>query len=122
MKIIDSHIHFYKNAQAGLLAQGGESFLGYNGTLEEAMPIIDRCGFSKIVALAVMPISLMRAAAMKKWPRDCSVLEKEGLSQEIEEKLQARLTGYNDWLCQAAQKDDRIIPAIACDATIDSER
>ena len=81
MKIIDSHFHIYKNAQAGISAQGGKSILGYSGTIEEALPIIDRCQFSKVIALAVMPVSLMRAASMKSWPQEISAEEKEKLTQ-----------------------------------------
>jgi predicted TIM-barrel fold metal-dependent hydrolase len=119
--IIDSHFHIYKSAQSGLMAQGGESLAGFNGTLEETLPILDRGNISKIIALAVIPIAPMRQAGIKNWSADLKSSEKEKLTIELETKMQARLSSYNDWLCRIAKDDERIEPAIAADATIDSE-
>ncbi len=119
MKIIDSHFHIYKSEQAGLMAQGGASFTGFSGTLDEALPVLDRGKISKIMALAVIPISPMRQAAIGKWPRDASPSQREHLAMDIEEKLQSRLADYNDWLCRIARDDGRIEPVIAADATVD---
>jgi len=121
LHIIDSHFHIYKNAQAGLMAQGGESLTGFNGTIEEALPILNRGLITKIIALAVIPIEPMRQAAMKKWPADLSSVQKQELSAELEAKMQTRLSSYNDWLCRAAKEDGRIEPAIMADATVDSD-
>lgn len=121
MHIIDSHFHIYKSAQAGLMAQGGESLTGFKGTIEEALPILNRGQINKIIALAVIPIEPMRQAAIAKWPADLSNVQKQELSIELEAKMQTRLSSYNDWLCCAAKEDGRIEPAIMADATIDSE-
>ncbi len=120
MEIIDSHFHIYKNAQTGLLAQGGKSGTGFSGTHEETIPILNRGQISKIVALAVIPIAPMRQAAMKSWPADLNASQKEALSAELETKLQNRLSSYNEWLCRIAREDGRMEPAIAADATVDS--
>lgn len=121
MNIIDSHFHIYKSAQAGLMAQGGESLIGFNGTIEESLPILDRGNISKVVALAVIPIAPMRKAAMAKSPADLSTAQKKELEADVEIKMRTRLSGYNEWLCQIAREDMRIEPAIAADATIDSD-
>jgi len=121
LKIIDSHFHIYKNAQTGLMAQGGESLAGFNGTLEEALPILARGQISRIMALAVIPIAPMREEAMKNWPPDLKPSERIDLNVELEAKMQTRLSGYNDWLCRIARDDGRIEPAIAADATVDSD-
>jgi predicted TIM-barrel fold metal-dependent hydrolase len=117
--IIDSHFHIYKNEQAGLLAQGGQSHMGFSGILEEATRILDGGKIDKIIALAVIPIEPMRQAAIKKWPADISPSDRDDLSSELENKLCDRLSRYNDWLCSAAREDTRIEPAIAADPTID---
>ena len=122
MQIIDSHFHLYKSEQAGLMAQGGESLIGFCGTFEEAVPILDHGRISKIIALAVIPISPMRQAAMKKWPRDITPSKRHDLSKELDEKMLKRLTGFNDWLCRVAREDGRIEPVIAADATISKEK
>jgi predicted TIM-barrel fold metal-dependent hydrolase len=119
--IIDSHFHIYKSAQAGLMAQGGESLAGFRGTFEEALPILDRGQITKIMALAVIPIAPMRQAGMKNWPVDLTTSQKQELSAELETKMQTRLSSYNDWLCRIARDDGRIEPAIAADATIGSQ-
>ena len=97
--IIDSHFHIYKNEQAGLLAQGGQSHMGFSGTLEEASKILSGGRISKIIALAVIPIEPMRQAAIKKWPNDISPSDRDELSMELESTLRDRLSRYNDWLC-----------------------
>jgi predicted TIM-barrel fold metal-dependent hydrolase len=117
--IIDSHFHIYKNEQAGLLAQGGQSHMGFSGTLEEARKILDGGQIDKIIALAVIPIEPMRQAAIKKWPHDISPSDRDKLSRELEITLRDRLSRYNDWICSAARDDKRIEPAIAADPTID---
>ena len=121
MKIIDSHFHVYKSEQAGLMAQGGKSLIGFNGTVEEATKILDCNPIDRIIALAVIPISLMRKTAMEKWPEDITSSQERSLSEELEEKMQQRLSGYNDWLCRKALKDPRMEPAIAADPTINEE-
>lgn len=118
MRIIDSHFHIYKSEQAGIMAQGGKSLIGFSGTLEEAGQILDRGRINKILALAVIPIQPMRQAAMKKWPEDISPQKKSALGRELENLMLARLSRYNEWLCQAALDDDRIEPVIAVDPTI----
>lgn len=119
MKIIDSHFHIYKTEQAGLMAQGGKSLIGFNGILEEAVPILDRGKISKIIALAVIPIQPMRQAAMGKWPGDIAPQERNDLTKELEDRLLSRLTRYNDWLCQVAHEDGRMEPVIMADPTVD---
>ncbi len=121
MKIIDSHFHIYKNEQAGLMAQGGKSHFGFNGTLEEALSILDSGRISRIMALAVIPIMSMREAAMEKWPQDITSSKRSELAIELEDRMQTRLSGYNDWLCQKAREHGRIEPVIAADATVDAD-
>ncbi|MCP4750438.1 MAG: hypothetical protein GY866_06070, partial [Proteobacteria bacterium] len=121
MKIIDSHFHLYKSEQAGIMAQGGERLIGFSGTVEEAVPILDRGRIRKIMALAVIPIASMRQAAVNKWSPDTTPRETSELSRELEEKLLSRLTSYNDWLCRTARGDGRIEPVIAADATVDTD-
>jgi len=121
MEIIDSHFHLYKSGQAGLMAQGGESLIGFCGTLEEAVPILDRGRINKIIALAVIPISPMRQAAMKRWPQDMTPSTRRDLIKELDDKMIKRLVSFNDWLCRAAREDGRIEPVIAADATIPQE-
>lgn len=116
--IIDSHFHIYKNEQAGILAQGGQSHMGFSGILEEAKTILDGGRIDKMIALAVIPIEPMRQAAIGKWPADISPSERDELGRELEIKLMDRLSRYNDWLCSAAREDSRIEPAIAADPTI----
>ena len=116
--IIDSHFHIYKNEQAGILAQGGQSHMGFSGTLEEAKTFLDGEKIDKMIALAVIPIEPMRQAAIGKWPADISASDRDDLSRELEIKLMDRLSRYNDWLCSAAREDGRIEPAIAADPTI----
>ena len=101
------------------MAQGGQSLIGFKGIFEEALPILDRGRIHKIMALAVLPIFPMRNAAMIKWPPDLPFSEKRDLRLELEEKLQKRLSGYNEWLCRIAREDGRIEPVIIADATID---
>jgi len=101
------------------MAQGGQSLIGFKGVFEEALPILDRGRIHKIVALAVLPIFSMRDAAIIKWPPDLSFSEKRALHLELEEKLQKRLSSYNEWLCRISREDGRIEPAIIADATID---
>ncbi|MFO7559742.1 MAG: amidohydrolase family protein [Desulfobacterales bacterium] len=119
MKLIDSHFHIYKSEQAGIMAQGGQSFLGFKGIFEEALPILDRGRIRKIMGLAVLPVFPMRNTAMIKWSPDLSFPEKRALGLELEEKLQKRLSSYNEWLCRTAREDGRIEPVIVADATID---
>jgi len=119
LKIIDSHFHIYKNEQAGIMAQGGRSLIGFKGVFEEALPILDRGRITNIMALAVLPISSMRNAAMTKWPPGLSSSETKNLHLELEEKLQQRLSSYNEWLCRIAREDGRIEPVIYADATLD---
>ncbi len=118
MTLIDSHFHIYKSDKAGLMAQGGASLIGFNGTLEEATAILDRGKIYKILGLAVIPISAMRISAMKKWPEDASSSQKQALSIELEHTLQDRLIRYNAWLCEKARADGRIEPVIAADPSI----
>jgi len=120
LNIIDSHFHIYKSERAGLLAQGGDSLIGFKGTLDEAKSILDKGRISKVMALAVIPIGPMRQAAMKTWPPGMAASEKKESQDTLEEKLQTRLSGYNDWLCSAAREDGRIEPVIMADPTIDS--
>jgi len=121
VKLIDSHFHIYKSEQAGIMAQGGQSFMGFKGVFEEALPILDRGRIRKIMALAVLPVFSMRNAAMIKWSADLSFAEKRNLHLELEEKLQKRLSSYNEWLCRISREDGRIEPAIIADATIDRD-
>lgn len=120
MKIIDAHFHLYKNAKTGILAQGGASLSGFTGAFEEAMPLIERAAVEKIVALAVIPIQPMRDSAISKWPLDLTPTEKADRKAALEEKLRSRLTDFNQWLLSMATTDQRIIPAIAVDPTLDS--
>lgn len=121
LEIIDSHFHIYKSAQAGLNAQGGQSLTGYNGTLEETNAILNRGKIFKIIALAVIPIAPMRQAAMEQQPDDLTAAQQEEFNMNLEMKMQTRLSTYNDWLCRIAQEDGRMEPAIAADATVDSQ-
>ena len=121
MNIIDSHFHIYKSEQAGLLAQGGGSFCGFGGTLEEAKSFLDRGRVNKLLALAVIPVSPMREAAMKKRPGDLSAAKREEFAVELEIKLQKRLSEYNDYLCRSAREDGRMEPVIAADGTLNSD-
>ena len=121
MRVIDGHFHLYKTEQAGIMAQGGESLIGFSGTLGEAVPILDRGRIGTVIALAVIPISPMRQAAMKKWPEDTPPLKKRALTEALEEKMLARLISFNDWICRVAREDRRIEPVIAADATLNKD-
>jgi hypothetical protein len=92
--LIDGHFHIYKSEQAGILAQGGASHMGFRGTLEEALGILDREKIDKIVALAVIPIEPMRRAAMEKWPAELAASERATLQEERESELE-RLASQN---------------------------
>jgi predicted TIM-barrel fold metal-dependent hydrolase len=102
------------------MAQGGQSLIGFKGVFDEALPILDRGEISKILALAVLPISSMRNAAITKWSPELSSSETKILHRDLEEKLQKRLSSYNEWLCRIAREDGRIEPVIYADATLDS--
>jgi len=119
MKAIDSHFHLYKNAQVGILAQGGESRIGFSGTYEEAVSIMNRNEITGVIALAVIPIEPMRRASIKKWPDDLNDTQRLKLRTELEDKIQSRISSYNEWLCRIAKEDPRIEPAIHADATVD---
>jgi len=121
LKAIDSHFHLYKDARAGLMAQGGESRIGFCGTYDETVSILNRNQIVKVIALAVIPIEPMRQAGMKKWPSGLNATQRQELGEELENKIQTRLSTYNEWLCQTAKKDKRIEPGIAADATVDSD-
>jgi len=121
MNIIDSHFHIYKSEQAGLLAQGGGSFCGFKGTLEEAKTFLDRGHIKKLLALAVIPISPMREAAMKKRPEGLNAAKREEFALELESKLEKRLSDYNDYLCRSAREDGRLEPVIAADGSLKAD-
>jgi predicted TIM-barrel fold metal-dependent hydrolase len=121
MNIIDSHFHIYKSDQAGILAQGGGSFCGFSGTLEEAKSFLDRGRVKKLLALAVIPIVPMREAAMKKRPEDLSAAKREEFTKELDLKLQKRLSDYNDYLCRSARDDGRMEPVIAADGSLNTD-
>jgi predicted TIM-barrel fold metal-dependent hydrolase len=121
MNIIDSHFHIYKTEQAGLLAQGGGRSCGFSGTLEEAKSFLDRGRIKKLLALAVIPISPMRDAAMKKQPEDLSPAKREEFAIEVDLKLQKRLSDYNDYLCRSARDDGRMEPVIAADGSLNTD-
>lgn len=120
MKLIDSHVHIYRNAQTGMLAQGGKAMAGFTGALDEMMPMVEQGGADRIIAVIVMPIMPMRQAAMAKWPRDITPTRREEKRAALEEKLRSRLTGFNQWLLDAARGDDRITPVIAADPSMDA--
>ena len=119
MKIIDAHFHLYKNAKTGILAQGGVSLSGFSGAFEEAIPLVESAGFEKIVAVAVIPIQLMRDTAVAKWPSGATPSDLADKKAALEEKLKSRLTDFNQWLLSITKDDGRIIPAIAVDSTLD---
>jgi predicted TIM-barrel fold metal-dependent hydrolase len=121
LKLIDSHFHIYKSEQAGIMAQGGQSLIGFKGVFEEALPILERGKIQKIMALAVLPVFPMRNAAMIKWLPDLPPSEKRDLHLELEKILQKRLSSYNEWLCRTAREDGRVEPVIFADATIDGD-
>ena len=73
MDIIDSHFHIYKSAQAGVMAQGGESLIGFSGTIEESLPILDRGIIHKIVALFTKGMKV-RTFLAKSIPEDLEYL------------------------------------------------
>jgi len=119
LKVIDSHFHIYKNEQTGILAQGGVPMAGFTGALGEAIPIVDRSPLDRIVAVAVIPIASMRKAAMAKWPADLKASEKTENKLLLEEKLQSRLSGFNEWLLSVGREHEYITPVIAADPTVD---
>ncbi len=121
MNIIDSHFHLFKSESAGLMAQGGQSLLGYNGILSEAKEILKKHKIGKIMAIAVVPVSLMRRSAKAGWPSDITPELRNEMSIDLESKLNKRLFDYNSWLCSTAQDDSRISPVIAADPTLDKE-
>jgi hypothetical protein len=122
MIVIDSHFHIYKDKRAGESAQGNKKRAGFSGTIKEAIAILNRNRIERIVALAVLPVDLMRKSAQKKWPQDLSASEREDRSFELETKLFDRITRYNDFLCRAHIDDERITPFIAADSTVDTDK
>jgi len=103
------------------MAQGGESMIGFQGIFEEAASFLDQGRVERMMALAVIPISPMRRTAMERWPENLTSSRRKDLYQELEVKLQERLSGYNEWLCREAREDGRMEPVIAADATLDRD-
>jgi hypothetical protein len=118
LKIVDSHLHVFRDERIGVLAQGGEKSVGFAGTLEEVRAILDRGRIQGVMAIAMVATELARRLEMLGWPRDLSSVERAGREEELERKLLAAVLRESEWICSATRGDERVEPVVFAAPTL----
>ena len=118
MKIIDSHLHLFRNEEIGVLAQGGEKSVGLSGTLEELQAILDRGRIHSALAIATVATELGRRLEMMGWPRDLSSAARAERERELEQKLLSNALAESEWICSATREDERLEPVMFAAPTL----
>jgi hypothetical protein len=106
---VDAHVHVFRDEEQGLLAQGGSRLAGYAGVVDEIRGVLDASSIDRALVYGALPVELWRRLLGPGWP-----------AAEVEDRLTARAIGDNEWLCQAATADDRLLAVIGADATLAS--
>jgi predicted TIM-barrel fold metal-dependent hydrolase len=118
LKIIDSHLHVFREERVGVLAQGGEKSAGFSGTLEEVQSILDRERIGGVMAIAMVATELARRLEMMGWPPDLSSAERAERERELERKLLAAALRESQWICSATLEDQRVEPVVFAAPTL----
>ena len=111
MAVVDAHIHAFSSERAGLIAQGGLPRAGFVGVVEEVDRIHGRGRIGQSIVMAAAPVELWRRAFR----------QRGGDEDEIEPRLWSLLVEQNEWVCQAGDSHDGVVPAIGADATLPSQ-
>lgn len=110
MAAVDAHLHLFRDEREGLLAQGGERRAGFAGVPDELAVILDRGRIARALVVTAAPVELWRRALRDRY------------GDELEEQVAVRLSHLNEWVCETARADGRLLPAIGAEATIDATR
>lgn len=113
--IIDAHVHCYQSAEIGKQALEGRGKTSFSGTVEEVLGVMAQAGIAKSVNVSVVPLAIMREAALEKLPKELSAQDRVRSEKEIDEKMLGRLKRRNDWVCQVGKEFPDVLPLITVD-------
>lgn len=112
--IIDAHVHLYRDVATEKLALplAGRRDRDRWGNAESIVPYMDRHGISHVVALNLFPTSLLRRRFVAKLPDRLAGQHLEDAREAIERDLADRLRAQNQWLCEVARDEPRVVAGI----------
>ncbi len=115
LEIIDAHVHFYRSLslERQNVVNPGRRDRDRWANPESVDAFLDFFGISKIVCLPNFPTPQMRRSLLAALPAELAGAERETAEAGVERELAARLSRQNEWLCQAAAQNPRLIPTIA---------
>jgi len=121
LKIIDSHLHVFRDERIGILAQGGEKSVGFGGTLEEVRSILDGGRIGGVMAISTVATELGRRLERMSWPPDLSSGQRAEREEELERQLLAGALRESEWVCSATSTDERVEPVVFAAPTLASD-
>jgi uncharacterized protein len=117
IKVIDAHLHTYKNPEIALQAMGGVSRAGCMGTPEELLDIMDEAGIDMAIQLNMTPaVAMFQAAMMKLPPQD-----REQARPDIIDTMTGRIIRRNQWTCDIETENPRLVAFPSIDPIMGQE-
>lgn len=119
-EIIDTHVHLYRSLalEKQNVANKGRRDRDRWGNPEAVTAFMDREGISHVVSLPNLPTRQMRAAMVAELPAELAGVEREAALARIERDLGGRIKRQNEWLCQLAQANPRVVPSVGVQKTL----
>jgi len=112
--IIDAHVHTYPSKKIGQQALGSYGY-GCSGTIDNLEEVMQKANISHAVMANFLPIQEMKKAGISKFSNHMSLEHKAAVTQEIENKMLARLERKNRWTCESARENARLSALISVD-------
>ena len=119
--VIDAHVHTYPSRDIGRQAMMGTGRTDYGGTIDELTGIMDRAGIEQAVMVNMTPVADMRDAALAKIPGDLTPERRAKAEADVQQQLIGRLQRRNQWTCQVAREDPRLVAFIGLDPSMGEE-
>jgi predicted TIM-barrel fold metal-dependent hydrolase len=115
LEIIDAHVHFYRSLplERQNVVNPGRRDRDRWANPESINGYLDFMGISKIVCLPNFPTPQMRKSMLAALPPSVEGTERKAAEAGVERELAQKLSRQNEWLCQEAANNRRLVPAIA---------
>lgn len=124
MELIDAHIHLCRSRaeESKVFHREGWPIEWYWANEERIGAYLDLWGISHVVAPNIMDTGAMsRSRLAKAGAGDLEGAARAAVEADVREELQGKVRVFNDWICDFAARDPRVIPFPMIDPVLFSD-